>query len=116
MEQHIRIVAILHIVMGVIFLVTAVAIFVFGAGAVFLSDDPDAAIVGSCIGGVSILIAILSLPSILAGWGLQRRKQWARILTIILAVLNLFNFPLGTALGAYSLWALLNEQSKNYFV
>ena len=123
MEQHIKIVAILHIVVGILFLAGALAIFVFGAGAAFLgagatdtSEERNAALMGgTCVTVVAVAVALMSLPSIIAGLGLQRRKNWARILTIILSVLNLLNFPLGTALGGYSLWVLLNEQSKSYF-
>ena len=36
---------------------------------------------------------------ILAGYGLLNYKGWARILAIILAILNLILFPIGTAIG-----------------
>jgi hypothetical protein len=118
MEQHIKIVALLHIIIGAIFVAIAVGIFVFGAGAAVLSaPGTDEALAGTtCFGIVAVLIALMSLPSIIAGVGLQRRRKWARILTIILSVINLFNFPVGTALGGYSLWVLVNDQSTSYFV
>jgi hypothetical protein len=117
MEQHIRIVAILYIIWGVIGLAVAALVLLGGVGAGFMSQDADAALAsGTCATVVAVIIAVLSLPNLLAGFGLQKRKQWARILTIILSVLNVFQFPLGTALGVYGLWALLNEQSKSYFV
>jgi hypothetical protein len=117
MEQHIKIVAILHIILGILGAVAGVIFLLMMAGAGFASGDRDAALAsGTCgllLGGFLILI---SIPSILAGVGLQKRKQWARILTIILAILNILNFPIGTAIGAYSLWVLLNDQTKGYFV
>lgn len=117
MEQHIRIVAILYIVWGVIGLVVAALVLLSGVAGGLMSQEPDAALAaGTCGTVVAVIIAVLSLPNLLAGFGLQKRKEWARILTIILSVLNLFQFPLGTALGVYGLWALLNEQSKGYFV
>src|SRR5687767_12236397 len=103
--------------MGVLGLLAAITVFVVGAGAGLMSGDPDAAIAGGTCGTIiAVSIAILSLPNILAGWGLKNRKEWARILTIILSILNLFGFPIGTAIGGYALWVLLNEQSKAYFV
>ncbi|HEU4522965.1 MAG TPA: hypothetical protein VFT12_13235 [Thermoanaerobaculia bacterium] len=117
MEQHIRIVAVLYIVLGVLGLLAAVAVLVLGAGAGLMSGDPDAAIVGgTCATIVAVVIAVLSLPNVIAGIGLKNRREWARILTIILSVLNLFNVPVGTAIGVYALWALLNDQSRAYFV
>lgn len=117
LEEHIRIIAILYIVLGVLGLVAAVAVLVIGAGAGLASGDPDAAIAGGTCGTiVAVIIAVLSLPNLIAGLGLKNRREWARILTIILSVINLFNFPIGTAIGVYALWALLNDQSRAYFV
>ena len=65
--------------------------------------------VGLCIGG---LIALLSVPGIIAGWGLLAGQSWARILMIVLGALDLLNFPIGTALGIYTLWALLGNPSR----
>jgi glucose uptake protein GlcU len=47
--------------------------------------------------------------------GLLERREWARILTIILGVLHLLGFPIGTALGVYTLYVLLNDQTKPLF-
>ena len=118
MAQHIRIVAILHIIMGVLGLLASLAFFLGGAGfaAALSNEDRDAALaMGTCGTVVAVIIGIVSLPSIIAGVGLQKRKSWARVLTIILSVINLLNFPIGTAIGGYSLWALLNDQSRAYF-
>lgn len=117
MEQHIKIVAILYIILGVLGLLAAIGVFVLGAGAGLVSGDPDAAIAGGTCGMIiAAIIGILSIPSLIAGLGLRNRKEWARILTIVLSAINLLNIPLGTAIGAYALWVLLNEQSKAYFV
>lgn len=116
MDQHIRILAILYIIFGILGLLLAAAALAAGFGAGFASQDPDAAAFGGTCGTIAaIVIAVLSLPNLIAGIGLKNRRQWARILTIILSILNLWQFPLGTALGVYGLWALLNEQSKSYF-
>jgi hypothetical protein len=52
-------------------------------------------------------LGVLGVVNVLAGWGLIERQPWARILCIILAFLALLRFPLGTALGIYTLWVLL---------
>ena len=53
--------------------------------------------------GISVLIAALAL---FAGLSLLNRKPYGRVLAIVLAVLALFKFPLGTALGIYTLWVM----------
>lgn len=52
---------------------------------------------------MAVLMAVLAL---VAGFSLLNRKPWGRMLAIVLAVLALFKFPFGTALGIYTLWVL----------
>jgi uncharacterized membrane protein YozB (DUF420 family) len=52
---------------------------------------------------------------ILAGFGLVKYKSWARILAIILAILNLILFPIGTALGIYTLVIMFNDEAEALF-
>jgi hypothetical protein len=69
-------------------------------------------IVGTALASFFI---ILSVPTIIAGIGLLKRREWARILTIIIGILHLFGFPIGTAIGVYTLYVLLNDQAKPLF-
>ena len=61
------------------------------------------------IGGLLVLKGVVG---VIAGWGLLDRQSWARILAIVLAFISLLNFPLGTALGIYTLWVLLPAYSE----
>jgi len=61
------------------------------------------------IGTAFLITGVLGL---IAGWGLLERQSWARTLALVLAFINLFHFPLGTALGAYTLWVLLPAESN----
>ncbi|MGE5570820.1 MAG: hypothetical protein ACM3S5_17440 [Rhodospirillales bacterium] len=122
MANHVRILAILHIVFGSLGVLAALAILMlFGgiAGVVNMRGDPDAAvaapIIGLIGGAIFFFIAILSLPGIVAGIGLLQYREWARILTIVLSALQLVNVPFGTALGVYGLWVLLQNQTTSLF-
>jgi len=114
MNIHVKVVAVLHILSGVLGLIAAVVIFaVFGvAGGIVISQGERG--VAAIIGIVALLIggflAVLALPEILGGWGLLAQKQWARVLVIVLGILHLANFPFGTALGVYTLWVLLSKE------
>jgi hypothetical protein len=55
-------------------------------------------------------VALLSLPRLIAGIGLLNRRSWARILTIIVSGVGLFDVPFGLALGIYGLWVTLNRE------
>ena len=48
----------------------------------------------------------------MAGSGVKKNKSWSRIVLIILAALNLFSFPIGTAIGVYTLIVLLGAEAK----
>lgn len=61
------------------------------------------------VGGFFVLSGVVGL---IAGWGLYERRHWARMLAIVLAFLNLFHPPLGTAIGIYTLWVLLPAASE----
>jgi hypothetical protein len=69
--------------------------------------------------GLGILIAgfvlLLSLPGVIAGYGLLNYRTWARMLAIVLSAINLIHPPFGTLLGVYGLWVLLSEKGTNYY-
>lgn len=64
---------------------------------------------GMLLGGG--FLAFFGLIHLLLAWSLFQRQPWARILGIVVGCLALFRFPLGTALGIYTLWVLLPESS-----
>jgi hypothetical protein len=50
-----------------------------------------------------------------AGIGLLQRASWGRITALVAGFLSLLNIPLGTALGIYTIWALLaGDADKQY--
>jgi hypothetical protein len=69
-------------------------------------------VVAVFVGG---LLLVLGLPGIAAGFGLLKRKNWGRILAIIVGLLSIANFPLGTALGVYTAYILLQDTAPAYF-
>ena len=58
---------------------------------------------------------MLSLPGFVAGYGLLKRRVWGRFLAIVVAVIDLFGIPVGTAIGIYGLWVLSDEEAGEYF-
>lgn len=84
-----------------------------------VAEEMDLAGVGAIsvvFGGLSCFILLIAVLQAVAGYGLLNLKNWGRILSIILAVLNILNFPLGTILGGVILYYLLaDEESKRAF-
>jgi hypothetical protein len=58
-----------------------------------------------------IVLALFGVLHLVLAWGLFEREPWARMLGLVLGFLGLLRFPLGTALGIYTLWVLLPENS-----
>jgi hypothetical protein len=64
---------------------------------------------------IGVIFLVVSMPSIAAGVGLMRYRNWGRMLTLILSFLRLLEFPFGTVTAIYSFWVLLSHDGKNFF-
>jgi hypothetical protein len=116
MATHVRILGWLHIIFGALGLVSAFLVF---GGSILggLFSGSIMGMLGAGLGGTfaAMLIALLSIPGLVAGYGLLKFRPWARMLTIVLAVFELIRFPFGTILGVYSLWVLLSSDGAAQF-
>jgi hypothetical protein len=114
-ELHVPVVAWLLIFGHAIFLVVAIFLFTLLTGIGVVSGDQTALAVMSLIGTLLAgLLLVLGVPGLVAGFGLLARKNWARVLAIVVSVLGLMNFPLGTLVGAYAIWVLLQDAAGDY--
>ncbi len=112
MQNHTKIVGILHAVFGAFGLLAAIVMFLAIAGGGLLSGDAGAMAITALVGTViAAFLAVLSLPAIIGGVGLINGKSWARVLVLVLGFINLLNFPIGTALGIYTIWALMKTDA-----
>lgn len=116
MEQHLKIVGWLHIVNGGLAVVIALCVAALMTGAGALAAAEEGAGIFALLAGIGWFIAafvgLLALPSIIGGWGILNYRPWSRVLVLIVSVLNVMNFPVGTLIGGYSLWVLLNDESR----
>lgn len=60
---------------------------------------------------IATLTIVSAALAFLTGFSLLSRRPWGRTLAIVAAILALFKFPLGTALGIYTLWVLAPGES-----
>lgn len=116
MEKHITLVAAINIGFGVLGMFAALIVFTAIVGGGILSGDSEAMAITSVVGTViAFFLALKSIPEIIGGVGLLKRKPWARILVLIIGCLDLLEIPIGTAIGIYTIWVLLNEETINIF-
>lgn len=123
MAQHVRILGILHIVLGAIGILAAIAMLalfggiagLIGIGAPTEETRVAGPVIGFIGGAIFLFIVAISIPGVVAGIGLLKFRNWARILTLVLSAFDLFNFPFGTALGVYGFWVLLSNEGARLF-
>jgi hypothetical protein len=122
-QRHLRTVATLWTINGILRLVGAGSLMVFGS--VFLPffrgwRGPGAWPMGGWgldgflsrgVFSAGVVLAMFGVLHLVLAWGLFERESWARMLGLALGFLALLRFPLGTALGIYTLWVLLPEES-----
>ena len=126
-ESHKRALAIVHLVVGIF------KIFVYGGVSVFFStfipfikdkaaesDGADAIWVFDLMQGAFFTIIIAAalftaIPSIIGGFATLKNKEWGMILLLIAGCVSLLSFPIGTAIGAYTIWVYIenNKAKKN---
>jgi hypothetical protein len=116
MKSHIQIVAALHIALGALSVIGAIVLFaclgLAGTIVVAQGEQGVAGILGLIAIVVCGLLVLLGLPGIIGGWALITERPWGRPLVLVLGVLALINIPIGTAVGIYTLWALLSDTEE----
>ena len=122
MRGHVTTLAWIHVVLsglgilgGVFLLLLFLGIGGLAAGAGGQDALPALPILGALGTFVFIVVSVLSIPGLIAGIGLLNFAPWSRILMLILSVLQLFNFPFGTALAIYGFWVLTNPETVELF-
>lgn len=123
MTTHVKVLGVLYIALSAMLLLGALFLF-FAVGTAtgivgLNADSRDAAIALPIIGiagtALVVFLLVLALPGLITGIGLLKFQPWARIVGIVLGVLNLLNIPFGTIVGIYALWVLLSKETEVLF-
>lgn len=116
MEKHVTLVAAINIGFGILGVIFALFIF-FGVmlGNAFIEDYQVRKILPLIGTVVALFFLVTSIPEIIGGFGLLKRRPWARILILIVACLDLIWIPIGTLIGIYELWVLLQDETTQLF-
>jgi hypothetical protein len=129
MEKHIQLVGILNIVYRSLVIFAALILFVIAAGfrhfiemlvrlgPVDMRDFPSELldIIPAILVVVALIMSVVSIVGIVAAAGVLGRKRWGRVLMLVVSFLNLLRVPVGTLLGGYSIWVLLNDETIRLF-
>jgi hypothetical protein len=106
-DRHVTVVGVLDLALGLAGLIGAPFILISMVGGGLATGDWPPMVLVPLMGiGITLLVLILSIPTLVAGVALLRGAKWARSFGLFAAALNLVSFPIGTPIGAYGLWAL----------
>lgn len=116
MQKHIQLLGVIYIAYHAIGLLFAWLIWGVLSAIGFMSGDPQAAGILTLIGTVVAgLLLVLSVPGIVGGVGILKGWWWSRYLVLVLGLFNLVRVPLGTILGVYTFWVLMQHESVAFF-
>lgn len=116
MRTHIKIVAIVNLFFSALGVLAALGAL-FGG---LFSSLATGSLIGMIAGTVvsllmAVIIGVLSVFGLIAGFGLLNHQPWARNTMIVVSAFRLFRWPFGTLFAAYSLWVLFHDDTRAIF-
>lgn len=112
-EKHTKILGALFIAGGALHIFGGILLtMLLVGGALFVGQGRLLTLVATIAMVAGAVSIIKGIPEIIAGWAILLRKKWGRILGIVMAALDIFYIPLGTALGVYAFWVLFNGETE----
>ena len=124
MTRHVDLVGVLFVLWGGTSLLVSVALLSIGVAAAAIgasggSGEPDQTLTAGLVAAAFFTLSAAGLlfggAHLWIGSRLRRFREWARTFAILFAIVNLLIPPFGTALGVYTLWALLHRGSRPLF-
>ena len=111
MQRHFVIVAAMYIAIGALNLMALAVIFaIIAAVDLNYSYEPNTQMVLRIAALVAGILSLISVSSMISGFGLYYQKSWAKLPSLIIAVILLPGIPLSTAIGIYALWTLTHVE------
>lgn len=122
-QRHVQILALLWAINGILRLLEVASFYVIGrmflpwVGIGFDGHFPWGFGAWPMFGlwWAAVFLGGFGVVHLVLAWSLYERKPWARLLGLIVGFLALLRFPLGTALGIYTIWVLLPESSAREY-
>jgi hypothetical protein len=119
-KSHVDFLGTLFVVWGLLTIVIGVSTLALGIGAASLVSSARSGVAAGITAAVFTTLAFLAIlwgtAHVVVGLPLRRYRPWSRLTALMLGSVDLLLLPYGTALGAYALWVLLNEQGKRFYL
>jgi len=124
-SSHVDFLGTLFIVWGLLTALIGVSTLALGVGAVAIITSAShggssgrlaAGLTAAAFTTLAVIALVWGIAHVMVGVPLRRHRPPARLIALMLGSVDLVLLPYGTALGAYTMWVLLHEDSKRLFV
>ena len=121
MRTHLDVLGWLYILAGTFGVLTGVSLIILAFGTTYavgelaLASSPSATPTVWLLAIAGGVLSSAGAAMVLVGRDVTRRGPFGRQGALVLASLNLFLVPFGTALGVYTFWTLLNDEARQEF-
>ncbi|MDX2153347.1 MAG: hypothetical protein SFV54_21565 [Bryobacteraceae bacterium] len=123
MDRHVRLLAWIYIVYGGLGgVLGGLALWRFQGASRFLlllsggGYWDMSVLVPAYVGLAALSMTVAAAPAVIAGIGLLRFEEWARLVGIVVAVLTILSFPIGFAVSLYAFWVLTSQETEPLFL
>jgi hypothetical protein len=115
-EGHFAILGTLHIARRALVLPIGVIGFPLFTGVGIATQDLKSAGILGIVGSLAIIVTgVIAFPSFLESVGLLQRREWGRILALVVGILSLIDFSIGTAPGVYTIRVVTDDDIEKSF-
>lgn len=110
MKNHLKTLGLFFLIFGLLGAVIGFLLFAVKTGRLFFPGKMSMiANPNGYVSVIALIFAFEAIPAMVTGIALLQRRLWARMSGLVLSFVSLFIIPLGTALGIYGLWVLIND-------
>jgi hypothetical protein len=119
-RSHVNLLGLLQLTWGGMGLLLGASLLLLAAGAAAIARLPEADPLTA--GAMALLFMVFAAAVAIGGWAsvwtgraLRQHRSRGRTGALLLALMNLFVLPFGTALAIYTFWVLLHNEARALF-
>jgi hypothetical protein len=122
-RDHNKLLSIFYFIQAGLQLVAGIFVFiiyvVLGGAMMSVSNRSDEQMMGGFFMGMGVIVGLICVAlgafTLFTGFKVNKVQPIGRTLGIVLSILVLLSFPIGTALGIYGLWFFFGDMGKNLY-
>jgi hypothetical protein len=108
-----RVLGACYLAYSVPLLLAAFIVFWAMAGAGWISGDETAIGITTSLGvSMACLLLLLAIPSLVVSFALLTNRSWAKLLALIVALVNIMALPFGTILSLLTFWVFREDVKR----